>query len=143
MVVFLARMTITDQNKSSLSGAKRSKNLLLKAKFGDKSVVLFDVGSLEIGKEILSSCNLDVHTTLGGIVMLVESHVDSQLLDLLGEDGDLNFDRTGVLLISAAILDNLCLLFLCKSHFLLPHFSFSSLPVVGELEDRAYYQKKG
>lgn len=115
--------------------------LLLQTKLGDESVVLFDIRSLEIAEKILPSGNLDVHTTLGRVVMLVEGHVDRQLLDLLRKDGDLDFDGTSVLLISAIAFNRLRLFFFCKSHFSLPHFSLPIHPAQGEYEDRALFQK--
>lgn len=69
------------------------------------------IGFVEVGKKGTSFADELHKGSLGGGVTVVGLEVGGQIADSLGEDSDLDFDTSGVLLGFAILLDEILLLF--------------------------------
>lgn len=69
------------------------------------------IGFAEVGKKGTSFADELHKGSLGGGVAVVGLEVGGQIADSLGEDGDLDFNASGVFLGFAILLDEILLLF--------------------------------
>ena len=72
-------------------------DVVANAELLDELTVLIDVVLLDVGEETTTLTDEHEQTTAGVEVLLVGLHVLGQLLDALGQDGDLNLGVAGVL----------------------------------------------
>lgn len=72
-------------------------DVVANAELLDELTVLVDVVLLDVGEETTTLTNQHEQTTTGVEVLLVGLHVLGQLLDALGQDGNLNLGVAGVL----------------------------------------------
>lgn len=72
-------------------------DVVANAELLDELTVLIDVVLLDVGEETTTLTNQHEQTTAGVEVLLVGLHVLGQLLDALGQDGNLNLGVAGVL----------------------------------------------
>jgi hypothetical protein len=81
-------------------------------------------------------------STAAGLILLVALQMLGELSNAVGQDGDLHFRRTGILVVAVKILDCLGLNFFCKRHdvcFLSYEISQVSVPTaltVGQDQSR-------
>ena len=93
----------------------------------DELTVLDDVVLLDVGEETTTLTNEHEQTTTGVEVLLVGLHVLGQLLDTLGQDGDLNLE----LPVSRAFLPNLAVSSALRSLEIVIDFTFLVAPAGG------------
>lgn len=91
-------------------------DVVANAELLDELTVLIDVVLLDVGEETTTLTNQHKQTTAGVEVLLVGLHVLGQLLDALGQDGDLNLGVAGVLGVLAELGGELRLALLGNRH---------------------------
>ena len=90
--------------------------------FLDEGAVLLDVALLDVLQEVTTLTDEMAQATAGGMVLLVGLEVLGELGDAVGQDGNLNLGRSGVVLVLAKLLDELGLLLLADGHCDPPFF---------------------
>ena len=85
--------------------------LLTNTQLGNYCTITLDILLLQIVQKISSVTNHLQQTTAGVVILLVNLDVFGQFVDPLGEDSDLYFRRTGILLVQTVSLDNCCFFF--------------------------------
>ena len=91
-------------------------DVVANAELLDELTVLVDVVLLDVGEETTTLTNQHEQTTAGVEVLLVGLHVLGQLLDALGQDGNLNLGVAGVLGVLAELGGELRLALLGNRH---------------------------
>ena len=86
--------------------------LLTNAQLGNQGAVTVDVLVCQVVQHLAALTNHHQQTTTGVVVVLVYAQMVGQLVDAGSQDGNLNFGRAGVALVSRILQDNLGLLFL-------------------------------
>ena len=74
----------------------------------DQGTVPFEVVLAEVREQAFAVSNFGNQPTIGGEIFLVFLHVAGDMLDLLGKLGNLAFNRTRVLGISAEFCEDPC-----------------------------------
>ena len=87
--------------------------LLSDAELCDAGSVTLDVLLGEVVEQVAALTDHFEKAAAGMVVLLVDLEVFGELVDALGENGDLNLRRTGVGLMGAVCLDNCLFLFVC------------------------------
>ena len=82
-------------------------NLLTDTQLGDQGTVTVDVLVGQIVQHLAALTNHHQQTTAGVVVVLVYTQVIGQLVDSGGQDGNLDFGRTGVALVGSILQDDL------------------------------------
>ena len=85
---------------------RKSAGLLADAQLCNDRTVTLDVLLCEVVKQSAALTNHLVHTETAVVVVGMDLEVSGQLTDALSENGDLNFGRTGVGLVSSVFCDN-------------------------------------
>lgn len=91
-------------------------DVVANAELLDELTVLIDVVLLDVGEETTTLTDEHEQTTTGVEVLLVGLHVLGQLLDALGQDGDLNLGVAGVLGVLAELSGELRFALLGNRH---------------------------
>ena len=91
-----------------------SRFLLTDAQLGDEGTIALDVLLLEVVQEAAALTDHLQQATVGVLVRRIVAHVLGELVDALGENGDLDLGRAGVRGMSAVGVDDSGLLFLTK-----------------------------
>ena len=91
-------------------------DVVANAELLDELTVLIDVVLLDVGEETTTLTDEHEQATTGVEVLLVGLHVLGQLLDALGQDGDLNLGVAGVLGVLAELGGELRLALLGNRH---------------------------
>ena len=99
-------------------------DLLADTQLGDQGTIALDILLHEIVEQAAALTDHLVQTAAGVIVLRVLLEVLGQLSDTLGEDGDLDFRRTGVSLVGAVGFDDSGLL-VFEHHSVFPPFNNS------------------
>ena len=84
-----------------------SKILLTDAQLGDDSTVTVDILLCQVVQQVAALTDHHQQAAAGVVVVLVYTQVLGQLVDAGGEDGDLDFGRTGVALVGSILQDDL------------------------------------
>ena len=109
---------LTDQTTDKFLAVKFRlqllKQLLADTEASDDGTVALDVGFDEIIEQTLSLTDHFEQTASGMVVVLVGLQVLGEVVDSLGENGDLHLGRTCVALMESVLLDN-CFFF-CLQH---------------------------
>ena len=85
-------------------GVGRMGRSAAQAEVGDHLAVGFLVGALEVVQKLAAVVDHADEAVTGGVVLLVGLQVLGELLDALGERGDLHFAGAGVALVTAELL---------------------------------------
>jgi hypothetical protein len=99
----------------------KSGSLLSETQFFDDGSVAFDLGRLEVIEKPAALANHFEKAPSAMVVFLVDPEVLGQILDLLGEKGDLDLRRAGIVIVESILVDYLTLGVLLE-HLYLPTF---------------------
>ncbi len=90
--------------------------LVADAEFGDQPCVAGVIFSFQITKQSLASSDEFEKTEARGVVFFVLFEVIGQIVDAIGQKGDLYFRRTGIVLTASEFLDDFELSSRIQSH---------------------------
>jgi hypothetical protein len=79
--------------------------LVTEAKISDDLAIAFDVGALEIVEEATATADHLQQALPAVVILRVRPEVTCEVVDILGENGNLNLRRAGVGLVGAVLFD--------------------------------------
>ena len=87
----------------------RFKLLLTDAELGDNGTIPLDVDLCQVVEKVSPLADHFQEAAAGVMVLLVDAQVIGEVVDSLGENGDLHFGRARVALMARILLDNFSL----------------------------------
>ena len=84
-----------------------SKNLLTEAQSSDQIAIALDIVVFEVVQETTTTTDEHLKTTSAVVVVCIRFEVFGQNVDALGEEGNLNFGRTRIALVTTKFADDL------------------------------------